>query len=214
MWKECNVVLLPTNNKAVIKDLCLNNNKLEIFNSIIGQCNTIKQHIYITSSEVIKENDWCIDIWNNEIIQMNKATKDMLDTGMLHNPHALIIATTDTSLKVYTCHTPTDCGIWSLPQPSQQFIEQYIKQYNLGNIIFKVMVEYKPLIKFTGSHSYESAYEFDLVINSDNTINIKSIKDSWSIEEVRNVCNQMRLDLDKTNSISNESFIDWIENNL
>ena len=44
-----------------------------------------------------------------------------------------IIATTDISLvKEY-----------NLPQPSQQFIQKYIEEYNKGNIITDVLVEYE-----------------------------------------------------------------------
>ena len=44
-----------------------------------------------------------------------------------------IIATTDISLvKEY-----------NLPQPSQQFIQKYIEEYNRGNIITDVLVEYE-----------------------------------------------------------------------
>ena len=40
-----------------------------------------------------------------------------------------VLATTDDSLR--------------LPQPSQQFIQKYIEEYNRGNIITDVLVEYE-----------------------------------------------------------------------
>ena len=57
-----------------------------------------------------------------------------------------VIATTDTSLKqfIYTTMVIDEGDIYqSLPQPSQQFIEKYIEEYNKGNIIIDVLVEYE-----------------------------------------------------------------------
>ena len=94
-----------------------------------------------------------------------------------------IIATTDISLvKEY-----------NLPEPSQSFIQKYIEEYNRGNIITDVLVEY--LENYTLEY-YESAIENKrlaqktniketLKVNpKDNTITIKKAKDSYTREEV------------------------------
>ena len=62
------------------------------------------------------------------------------------NRNKKIIATTDTSLN-YIEHddtVPYPKGVQiRLPQPSQQFITKYIEDYNKGNVITDVLVEYE-----------------------------------------------------------------------
>lgn len=110
-----------------------------------------------------------------------------------------IIATTDTSL-----------GIALIPQ---QFINYFIKQYNRGNAIKEVLVEYRRWTEFNGNHSNTPTIDV-LMVNPDNIINIKPIKDSWNRKEVIELLSKIRIDLDKTMVISNESFVKWIEENL
>jgi hypothetical protein len=82
-----------------------------------------------------------------------------------------------------------------LPQIPQSFIQQFIIEYNKGNIITKVMVEYRNIVpqsEFEKNPEFYGTGMFNkrlpaisvLKINPDNTINIQPIKTSWSIEEV------------------------------
>lgn len=198
MWKNSNVVMLATNQKS--GTIWMNTIGQLIHTHVSGEYKEKyqPQHIYITSDEEIKDGEWCIDIWNVEIIQMDSATKNMLDSGMLHNPHAKIIATTDTSL--------------GLPQPSQQFIQQYIEEYNKGNVITKIEVEYG-----VTKNNNREFIEF-LWITSDNTINIRPIKDSWNREEHAKSLSDLSRDLSKNFNLPfKESFdftIKWIKENL
>ena len=134
-----------------------------------------------------------------------------------------IIATTDTSLKVIKLSNLGEN--WkdiSLPQPSQEFIQYFIEEYNKGNIITDVLVEYDDLHKdYDEMGLYNPNISIQLKVNSDNTINIKSIKDSWNKEEV---------DLEKSEfihlffshhytelsnkGITSEYIRKWIEENL
>lgn len=112
------------------------------------------QHLYIISNDEIKDGDF-------HIISDHEGYGDK---------KYKIIATTDKSL--------------NLPQPSQQFIEEYIEEYNKGNIIIDVLVEYEGIISST-TWEHDEPEEWKLKINpKDNTITIKKVKDSWNREEV------------------------------
>ena len=87
----------------------------------------------------------------------------------------------------------------NLPQPSQQFIQKYIEEYNKGNVITDVLVEYE----LVSNEEYflntinpdDDVPYFDerLKINSkDNTITIKKVKDSYSREEVIGFGNKVK----------------------
>ena len=220
MYKSCNVVMLHT-NQAQNEDnntIYLNNFSKEL---ILGwrnarSTNQTVQHLYITSDEEIKVNDWvmlnyrigksidkalpaCLknafhnaDFWNAENKTQNLGNKP-------------IIATTDTSLR--------------LPQLPQEFIQYFIKEYNKGNIITKVEIEYEdkflgyfPHVATNGT-SREPKYEIQLKVNFNNTINIKPIKNSWNRKEVKQL---MELAYNEGYS-TNGGVIDidkWIEENL
>ena len=95
------------------------------------------------------------------------------------------MATTDTSLKIDNPNY--DIGklaYITLPQPSQQFIQKYIEEYNRGNIINDVLVEYGIIYE---GRSYDLYNPDKLKVNlKNNTITIKKVKDSWNREEILN----------------------------
>ena len=73
----------------------------------------------------------------------------------------------------------TDASL-GLPQPSQQFIEKYIEEYNKGNVITEVLVEYVYLLDDRTVLPY-----WNLKVNTkDNTITIKKLKEIYTKEEV------------------------------
>ena len=54
-----------------------------------------------------------------------------------------VLATTDTYLYIHQKETISlPERVFYLPQPSEQFIQKYIEEYNKGNIIEDVLVEY------------------------------------------------------------------------
>lgn len=120
-----------------------------------------------------------------------------------------ILASTDKSLLIESkcwCMKPESGGCYQcnkqLPQIPQSFIEYFISEYNKGNIINEVMVEYEeeywidktyftPIIckTFESTKLHENRkFEYvplKLKINpKDNTITIRKVKDSWTREEV------------------------------
>ena len=133
------------------------------------------QHLYFTSDEEIKEGDWILDTRTGKIAQnINTYIKKFNDAIKK------IIASTDPYLE--------------LPKPSNAFIEKYISEYNKGNILEKVLVEYYKghvnvykestpvdckIIYFNEFGEFEG-----LKVSKDNTITISKVKDSWSREEV------------------------------
>lgn len=169
-----------------------------------------------------------------------------------------ILASTDKSLikcpnksiEFGCCDKPEFCEVKQIitPQIPQSFIEHYISEYNKGNIITEVMVEYEFLTMYKGKLDYNDIilntecynYDYNKVykksklgrfhkgivkerftncngtfitengekqfctlkelyfnvpkINSDNTINIKPIKDSWNRKEVIDDIEQAMID--------------------
>ena len=115
-----------------------------------------------------------------------------------------VLATTDESL--------------NLPQPSQQFIEKFVEEYNRGNIITDVLVEYELISneEYFGNtvNPDDDVPYFDerLKINhKDSTITIKKVKDSWNREEVENLIYTAMKDRCYTTIAEWKK---WIEENL
>lgn len=152
------------------------------------------QHLYITSSEEIKEGDWCINI-KLDPTKSRPFIKDFkYDSQDVW--YRKIIATTDPDLKVYAGYDEdiSGMGIYiSLSQIPQSFTEEFISEYNKGNIITKVMVEYDLFWNnskfkeqpFPDEFATEKDRIYKLKINKDNTISIsRNDKQSWTREEV------------------------------
>lgn len=200
MDKVIDLIMLPTKQKSEIGSimkciketyyidkieigtLCINKNWIVALEN--GNEFWQPQHLYITSDEEIKEGEYGIDIRDNKIFKCDRILNNHYEQGILQFQKSYclkIIATTDISLTI----TNYNNGTWSyLPQPSQQFIQHYIEEYNKGNIITKVMVEYEKATYEKWLENGASPVFDTLKVNSDNTINIKPTKDSWSKEEV------------------------------
>lgn len=225
LYQKCKVHLLTTNNNSSLRLYC-NKGGLAICPIIYSKEQWKPVHIYITSDEKIKEGDWILNFafkeqdpllqkcmnnseawrWNNEPMFKYRSFK--------------IIATTDTSLKVSNDYNPE----WLVPisQPSQEFINRYIEEYNKRNKIEDVLVEYELNIPENANKFPHFKVEvvrcvweedYRLKINpKDNTITIRKVKDSWSREEVislikkysKEACGQPWFDTDDK----------WIEENL
>ena len=186
-FKRVQIILLETNNKSNIwshkgRRLYYNQNNP---NDVDDE---IRYNIYIISDDEIKEGDWYFDgtdfihkksKHNNTLVDGNKQAKK-------------IIATTDTSsinIRQMTFMDEATEWIYDIPQPSQQFIEKYIEEYNNGNIITDIEVEYSPssitIQTYSEQQINDNLKALTLKINpKDNTITIKKLKDSWNREEV------------------------------
>jgi hypothetical protein len=199
MWKECNVVMLPTRSKAQIAKRIKDNN-LHFF-SITSDDFFESQHLYITSNEVPKANDWCINKNKDTVYQIN----GLGDVSAWNK----IIAATDT-LDSPSIVYPT------VFQISQSFIKQFIIECNKGNVITKVMVDFVlDSYEENGKSYHYSDGRLKLRLNQSNEVTIQTIKDSWSREEVIILLHQLSGEMYKRDVIfSPISTNKWIEENL
>lgn len=171
--------MLPTNEKSKLvlsfKEKSFNHlvdPKLTLIEQANYQLSNIQsQHLYILSDEEIKEGDWCImlDSFGNVFSQpqqYNDSKTQHLNKGLRK-----IISTTDKSL---ICKQDRFLKGYKseLPLIHESFITYFINQYNLGNIITDIMVEYSYTINKSMGHFHQYRENF-LKINSDNTIHIK-----------------------------------------
>lgn len=198
-FKKCKVLLLPTNEKA---SLIYGNsllNKLSYGELSPSHCS--HYHLYIISDDKIEEGEFGINLYSTSIFQVVEVKQDgynvkWITGGNIGNDIQFdslalpkkIIATTDTSLTTCQCrkvgyHKLSCKQTYNLPEPSQSFIQKFIEEYNKGNVITDVMVEYET--KVVG---YEVGFTGDIDISAkvvkinskDNTITIKKLKDSWN----------------------------------
>ena len=188
-YQYCNVVMLPTNEKS---NLLLNS-----FNGRLATENNNPlhekskqweyQHIYITSNEEIKTGDWCED--NGSIYQIKD--KNHLLTILNFGNSKKIIATTNLLLKIHKFKKGVLKNLeYNLPQLPQQFIEKFIEAYNNNVGIDEVLVEnekatYEKWIKNGATPVFDT-----LKVNSDNTINIKLIKENYTRAELIKLLNE------------------------
>ena len=219
-FKRAQVIMLPTEQYT---NLCLGHNLSyvesknsisidAIWKSIKLQYPYKPQHLYIISDDKIEEGDLHIE-------------SDHSGFGFRKYK---IIATTDTSLfRLEDCPVRGgDSNVkYTLPQPSQQFIEKYIEEYNKGNIITDVLVEYETLKTTANNKHFGEGHVYSITnklkINpKDNTITIKKLKDSWNREEVielLNQCYNLGYNSKKSEIPDLEEMLEldnWIEENL
>ena len=235
------VVMLPTNEKSLNSVFSLRSDKPYLmseqnspFTARIYDTKDLYHtyfNLYIISDDEIKLFDWVYNNKENIVEQITSKTQliFVLEENKENQTFKKIIATTDTSLEIKN-------ELWSayqgryeadkLPQPSQQFIEKYIEEYNKGNIITDVLVEYELISNeeyFGNTFNPDDDvpyFDENLKINpKDNTITIKKVKDSYSREEVIGFGNKVKeycKDGWKSDSLHRVFFEwdKWIEENL
>ncbi len=203
MWIKSKVVMLATNQKAnvYLNEYANDKNKADklvfggnIKNELTSSSKDLEdrgykaQHLYFLSDEEIKDCDWMINTNGDTLIQFKDKFKHEGD-GSWREFWRKVIATTDSYIacvkdtlsipqrKGLTNHYPTEK--WILPQPSQSFLQVFVREYNKGNVIKEVLVEYSRTMDGTPTYNRLS------VNPKDNTITIKKIKDSWSRGELQ-----------------------------
>lgn len=254
MFKRAKVVMLPTDKKA---ENCLIErfNRLSFhkgyFTQEYLQYNQAKAfHLYFFSDDKIENSDPFLSDERNSITENNgkpifklekceKISNDWIfaegrpDEGLNPNWCKKIITTTDKSLAYLLEPHKDEYGdmrynkFKELPQPSQSFIEKFIEEYNKGNVISEVLVEYEELNqeerrKQADGVNFYSIYK-PKVNPKDNTITIKKVKDSWNREEVVTLVLKMQHDFTRykegfhfvpnMREIAKWSY-NWIEENL
>ena len=192
------VLIIPTEKAS---GFYLYNNKLFKGNFE----HNLNQHFYIVSNEKIKDEDWCIRIEDNKIIQCkpNKGKSiatllgnsdygdiEQLNKGGYRNGRAFkkIIATTDRSLLMENGYIKDPIGggakylKTSLPQIPEYFINKFIERYNSGSPITEVTIEYETKMEDCYSHSGDKIQEesnpFIKVNPKDNTIETSLVENN------------------------------------
>ncbi len=199
MWKEHEIILLPTDTEAAIWLRPDSNLSLSIKGQppLYGK-NKLDwkgQALYILSDEEIQIGDYYVEHTQikpdrYEIYQRT------IDDVTIENSKK-IIATTDTSLFIQTggFNGFTKYQEKDFPKISQSFIELFVSEYNKGNKLTKVFIEYKSKYKkecdcfkvdITDGCNVKEHCEIieNLKIDSFNTVNIRPIKDSFTRGEV------------------------------
>jgi hypothetical protein len=211
IWKQKEIVLLPTEGKSPIvktigkKEFLFNSDNFEKFASD-DYC-----HLYIIDDSEIKEDElpcWCINK-NRDTVYQVQTLKGSINWNK-------IIASTDT-----ICIR--DSG-WDaskddyLPRIPQSFVEHFITEFNKGNVITNVMIEYescKQPESCNNSLSKKCICPKGIKINpKDNTINIKPIKDTFSREEVETLLHSLYSFCTTDCSYDGVEFDNWLSKNL
>jgi len=184
--KKAQVIFLPTEKESNITkhgdSLFIGSGKL---NPLYKEFK--HQHLYITSDEEIKKGDWYYS--SNGIIEATKEDQDIyhhtIKSGF-PSSWEKIIATTDSNLKIETSIGNQGSVMYNpLPQPSQSFIEAYVKAYNEGEIITEVLVEYEEIQTrpyFGEKDDIDECFGLILKITKDNTITIHPVNKTYTIE--------------------------------
>lgn len=226
--KIAQVVMLPTEKDIPCKNSIIKSNitnKLNIFDPYgIGflnkDKNQVMQHLYILSSEEIKEGDWYMYCHFGEWIISNsrETLKNKINTLENLNKDDYfkkIIATTDSEVKIHvgTCFSMEEL-FKPLPRPSDDFIKAFVKAQGK---ITKVLVEYEADVYNECPFTCEatSPYSYKLKVAKDNTITIKPTqedKTSWSREEI--VALIQKLEKDGADYFGQAFLEQWIEENL
>ena len=180
--KKAKVVMLPTNEPSKIGNLATYQKRSlsKVIKEGVNPKDSTVQfwNLYIISDDEIKKGDYIYCTITNAI-EIAKYNHDYLIRDWKK-----VIATTDTSLYIHQKETISlSERVFYLPQPSQQFIQKYIEEYNKGNIITDVLVEYEYLLNDMGVIPY-----WCLKINpKDNTITIRKVKENYTKEELAQI---------------------------
>lgn len=236
--RKCQAILLEVNDNLALKSerKALTMLGKDLFNPFTNKI----QHLYIVSDDEIKEGDFII--YANSILKILNVNSVGCLVKMSDGEFRIvkshckkIIATTDQSLTIEG-KAPSGDIAWRFPFPklSQSFIQKYITEYNKGNIIVDIMVEYECLVSeqiklidvsksISEDLSESKCIESKLKINpKDNTITISKAKDNYSISEVKQLLYQAFISHKAINGKITPkeaeelipAFNKWIEQNL
>lgn len=216
--KIAQVIMLPTEKESRITSL--RKNRIEFLLELhdfpmIRQKPLHSYHLYILSSEEIKEGDWYYNSSSKTIHQSNGI--EIFDYRKDKQVNWKIIASTNSELK----EENVLCNDIPLPRPSDDFLKDFVKAQGKG--FDKVLVEYEKYCKDI-SCGKNSCYltgkcenlSIKIKISPDNTVTIRSLqeeKTSWSREEL---IDRMKLAFDIGKNTSDDLFDrnNWIKQNL
>jgi hypothetical protein len=144
-YQECDVVILSSKTQQFDNYLVLNKEqKLCVWNtSTMGSQKSLDiQHLYILSNDEIKEGDWFITQKGN-LYRCN--TRNSKTIYYVSNSGGMACKVEYCKKIIATTYEYLGCSNTSIShlfaQIPQSFIEHYIREYNKGNVISKVLVE-------------------------------------------------------------------------
>ncbi len=159
------------------------------------------QELYILSDDEIKEGEF--GILNGQIV------KCAYNGSIVTKGAEKIIATTNSDLKVKYPEIREDSYL-SLPQIPLDFIKHFISEYNKGNVITEVEVEYDGYTNDSDVGNYEFINK-GIKINQDNTINISIVEEKlYSKTDIINALHQVELKHKKDMSIIYSQLIEFL----
>lgn len=123
MKKDCDILLLPSEKESF---LGFNENKLYFSEFGASSNNWLNQNLHILSTDEISDGDWFIRLFDNTICKANSQS----DHKQYNSKK--IIASSDSRL-----------NIDGVSKITPEYIEYYINEYNKGNIIKSVLIEYQ-----------------------------------------------------------------------
>jgi hypothetical protein len=207
-----NVVMLPVENSNMCtitfsdgdSEMQLAPNKDAFVYQKDSECVIQPIEFYITNDEEINKGEW--GLFNNELPIKSLDAKAGDD-------YKKIIATTDPNLMHYSNNGRVG---YHLPLLSYSFIKALREAYDRGEKITKILVEYDKA-NYDKWLANGASPVFDaLKLDKYNTITVKSVKDSYTREELIALFAQYEKDvyrLHKAN-ITNISTKKWLEENL
>ena len=218
-YRICEAFLIKQKDMTTLMSLYLHqDNKLQA----AGNGNA---YIIITSDEEIKVNDHFYHIGTGKIeVASRKLALLFLEHPQLLETNKKIIATNNTGLQYdsrqrtargkaeklpfesgvyYANFKPT--GICSI---SKEFKEKYVKQYNNGFPIKKLLVEY-----VIHSELHSNLVIYDLMNDRRNCIGIRPIHNDISYEQLVDLFSKFQFDLEN-NIEGSEDAVKWLNQNL
>lgn len=228
--RKCQVVMLLTNENFInVGRLILGDGDYLFMTKEQGDKSFLKpQHLYILSDDEIKEGDWFYNKLLNNIFQCVEVLKDDLSNHIHFRDESgsrvvdinyckKVIATTDKSLKLKETlfENVVIKKEWinkPLPEPSPQFIQKYIEEWNKGNKIEYVNVEYEAIGNWRHA---EFIHTKDIPkVDKNNYITITKVKDSWNKEEVIEFAKKVERLINENKSTYTDIPERFIEENL
>lgn len=206
MKKKHKIVLIETDKHAVDFPKLLSirtNSKGKLLQSHGVLSDAYIRHLYILSDDKIKEGDWVMNNNTNNIAQY---------TG--HGSMEWwkkIIATTNTELK-WEFKGVQMSRMMNYPKISELFIKIYIAEYNKGNVIEEVELEYDSEEK----PAWSGMWVDTLKLREDNTVIIDLVEEKkYTKDEVLNILHNWEnysIDVRKQSTINFE-LEEWFNKN-
>lgn len=225
MWKDVKAILLPTKEKSnlILEESHLVYCKEPRLAVINGAYN---QELYVISlDEEIKEREYYI------AANMIFLSDEKYNSDDSNNPNGRgyykVLASTDISLQYAIDKSPYPMEVYGLPQIPQQFIEEWIVEYNKRVKVEDLEVEYDLFWNnkrfkeqpFPDEYATEKDRVYKLKISKDNFISIRrKEKRRYTREEVIDFADGFRYYLEERYGYSlgllDEQDLEWIQQNL